>query len=128
MFDTLSNRFTGFFDRLRGRGCITEANIGEIMQEVRTALLEADVHVDVVEKFSDDVAKKAIGAEVMKTLHPEQVMVKIVHDELVQLMGPVDARIPFVTPGPTIILMAGLQGSGKTTTCGKLAKYILARG
>ena len=123
MFDTLSNRFTTFFDRLRGRGRITESNIGEVMQEVRTALLEADVHVDVVDKFVDEVAKKAIGAEVMKTLHPEQVMVKIVHDELVQLMGPLDSRLPFVADPPTIILMAGLQGSGKTTTCGKLALY-----
>src|SRR5204862_1983811 len=101
MFDTLSNRFSSFFDRLRGRGRITEANIGEVMQEVRTALLEADVHVDVAERFCDDVAKKAIGAEVMKTLHPEQVLIKIVHDELVQLMGPVDARLPFVADPPT---------------------------
>jgi len=128
MFDALSQRFAGVFNRLRGRGKITEENVAEVMREVRTALLEADVHVKVVKKFCDDVAAKAIGAKVIETLHPEQVMVKIVHDELVEMMGPVDPRIPFITPGPTIILMAGLQGSGKTTTCGKLAKYIVAKG
>jgi len=128
MFDALSQRFQGVFHNLRGRGKITDDNVADAMREVRTALLEADVHVQVARKFCDEVLEKALGAEVINTLHPEQVMVKIVHDELVQLMGPADPRIPFVTPGPTIILMAGLQGSGKTTTCGKLAKYIAAKG
>ena len=128
MFDALTTKFGAFFDRLRGRGRITEANIGEVMQDVRTALLEADVNVEVVEKFVRDVTAMALGAEVMKTLHPEQLMVKIVHDELVRLMGPVDSRLPFVSDPPTIVLMAGLQGSGKTTTCGKLALYCRARG
>ncbi|MEE8170161.1 MAG: signal recognition particle protein [Phycisphaerae bacterium] len=128
MFDTLSDRFGAFFDRLRGRGRITESGIHDVMQEVRTALLEADVHIQVVERFCSQVIEKAIGAEVMKTLHPEQVLVKIVHDELVRIMGPVDSRIPFVSNPPTIILMAGLQGSGKTTTCAKLAQYCLQRG
>ncbi|HSW45358.1 MAG TPA: signal recognition particle protein [Phycisphaerae bacterium] len=128
MFDALSQRFSGMFNRLRGRGKITEENVAEAMGEVRTALLEADVHVKVAKKFCDDVVAKALGAKVIETLHPEQVMVKIVHDELVSLMGPADPRIPFVTPGQTIILMAGLQGSGKTTTCGKLAAYVLAKG
>ncbi len=113
---------------LRGRGKITEENVAEALREVRTALLEADVQVKVVKKFCDDVLAKALGAKVIETLHPEQVMVKIVYDELVSMMGPVDPRIPFITPGPTVILMAGLQGSGKTTTCGKLAKYIIAKG
>lgn len=128
MFEALSDRFNTFFNRLRGRGRISEANIAEVMKEVRTALLEADVHVEVADVFIDNVVKKAIGAEVMNTLHPEQVMVKIVHDELVQLMGPVDSRIPFVSNPPTIILMAGLQGSGKTTTCAKLARYCQTKG
>lgn len=128
MFEALSKRFGDVFNRMRGRGKITEANVAEAMREVRTALLEADVHVQVVKKFCDDVMQKALGAKVIETLHPDQVLVKIVHDELVQLMGPVDSRIPYVTPGPTIILMAGLQGSGKTTTCGKLAKYVMSRG
>ena len=128
MFDSLTTRFQSVFSKLRGRGKITEENITEVMREVRTALLEADVHVKVARQFCDEVAQKALGAEVIHTLHPDQVLVKIVHDELVSLMGPADPRIPFVTPGPTIILMAGLQGSGKTTTCGKLAKYIVSKG
>lgn len=127
MFDTLSDRFSEVFRKMRGRGRITEENVREVMRDVRTALLEADVHLDVVKDFCARVTEQAIGAEVIKTLHPEQVMIKIVHDELVQLMGPVDSRIPWVANAPTIILMAGLQGSGKTTTCGKLAKYCLDR-
>lgn len=128
MFDSLTDRFHDVFRKLRGRGKITEENVREVMRDVRTALLEADVHIDVVKKFVADATQKALGAEIIKTLQPEQVMVKIVHDELVQLMGPVDSRIPWVSGGPTIILMAGLQGSGKTTTCAKLAKYCLAKG
>ncbi|GMU23445.1 MAG: signal recognition particle protein [Phycisphaerae bacterium] len=128
MFEALTERFSDVFRSLRGRGKITEENVAEALREVRTALLEADVHIQVVKQFADEVLKKALGAEVIKTLHPDQLLVKIVHDELVRLMGPVDPRIPFVTPGPTVILMAGLQGSGKTTTCGKLARYIMARG
>ncbi len=128
MFDALSDRFNEVFRKMRGRGRITEENITEIMREVRTALLEADVHLDVAKNFCAQVTEKAVGSEVIKTLHPEQVMVKIVHDELIGLMGPVDSRIPWVASPPTIILMAGLQGSGKTTTCGKLAKYCMDRG
>ena len=127
MFDTLSERFNSVFRNLRGVGRITEENVAEAMQHVRTALLEADVHVAVARDFCDEVHKKAIGAEVIKTLKPDQVLVKIVHNELVALMGPVDPRIPFASPGPTILLMAGLQGSGKTTTCGKLAKIVMER-
>ena len=127
MFDALSKRFSDVFGSIRGRGRITEENVAEAMRAIRTALLEADVHVEVARSFCDEVYKKAIGAEVIKTLKPEQVLVKIVHDELTALMGPVDPRIPFVTPPPTIILMAGLQGSGKTTTCGKLAKMVADR-
>jgi len=128
MFDSLSERLSGVFSKIRGRGRITEANIDEVMRDIRTALLEADVHIDVVKKFVAECQAKALGAEVIKSLSPDQVMVKIVFDELVQMMGPVDSRIPFVSDPPTIILMAGLQGSGKTTTCGKLAKYCMDRG
>lgn len=127
MFDALTDRLGNVFRGLRGRGKITEENVAEIMREIRTALLEADVNLEVARKFCDDVQQKAVGAEVVKTLKPDQVMVKIVHDELVQIMGPVDPRIPFVTPGPTVLLMAGLQGSGKTTTCGKMAAMLLKR-
>lgn len=107
---------------------MTEENVAEAMREIRTALLEADVHVEVARDFTDRVEQKAIGQEIIGTLKPEQVLVKVVHDELVALMGPVDPRIPFVTPGPTIVMLAGLQGSGKTTTCGKLAKLVAAKG
>jgi signal recognition particle subunit SRP54 len=128
MFESLSAKFGDFFRNLSGRGRITEVNVREAMEEVRTALLEADVHYKVVGQFCDEVVKKAIGTEVIKSLHPGQLMVKIVNDELVSLMGPVDTRIYYVTPPPTIIMMAGLQGSGKTTTCGKLAKFLLRQG
>jgi signal recognition particle subunit SRP54 len=127
MFETLSDRLKGVFRSLRGRGRITEENVSEVMREIRTALLEADVHLEVARSFCAEVEKKAIGQEVIATLRPADLMVKIVHDELVELMGPVDPKIPFVAPGPTILLMAGLQGSGKTTTCGKMAKMLLER-
>ena len=127
MFDALSDRLGNVFRGIRGRGKITEKNVAEMMREIRTALLEADVNLEIAKEFCDIVYEKAIGAEVIKTLKPEEVMVKIVHDELVNLMGPVDPRIPFVSPGPTILLLAGLQGSGKTTTCGKLAKMLIDR-
>jgi signal recognition particle subunit SRP54 len=97
------------------------------MRDVRKALLEADVNYNVVKKFCKDVTQAAIGAEVIKSLHPGQVMVKIVSDELTKLMGPVDTRIYFVSPGPTVIMLAGLQGCGKTTTAAKLAKYLVAK-
>ena len=127
MFDTLTSRFNDVFRSLKGRGKITEENVAEAMRLVRTALLEADVHLDVARWFCEEVQQKAIGQEVIKTLKPDQLMVKIVHDELVRLMGPVDPKIPFVSPGPTVLLMAGLQGSGKTTTCGKMARKLLAQ-
>src|SRR3989304_5323663 len=115
MFEGLTSRFNDVFQRIRGRGKITEDNVAEALREVRTALLEADVHIQVVKKFCDDVLAKALGAKVIETLHPDQVLIKIVHDELVQLMGPVDSRIPYVTPGPTVTLLAGLPGSAPPT-------------
>ena len=128
MFDALTDRFSSVFRSLSGRGRISEENVREAMREVRTALLEADVNLKVVNQFIDHVMQKAIGQEVIKSLQPDQLMVKIVYDELVNLMGPVDTNIYFVQPGPTVILMAGLQGSGKTTTCGKLAMYLKSKG
>src|SRR5881394_3072393 len=128
MFDTLTDKFNGIFRSLSGRGRISEENIREAMREVRTALLEADVNFKVVNDFTDHVIQKAVGQEVIKSLQPGQLMVKIVYDELVNLMGPVDTRVYFVQPGPTVIMMAGLQGAGKTTTCGKLAKYLVGKG
>ena len=128
MFDALTDRFNSVFRNLAGRGKISEENIREAMREVRTALLEADVNLEVVREFTEKVTEKAIGSEVIKTLQPAQQMVKIVYDELVALLGPVDPKIYTVSPGPTVIMMAGLQGSGKTTTCGKLARHLVRRG
>lgn len=128
MFDALTDKFSSVFRSLSGRGRISEENVREGMREVRTALLEADVNFKVVNDFTDHVLQKAIGQEVIKSLQPDQLMVKIVYDELVNLMGPVDTNIYFVTPGPTVIMMCGLQGSGKTTTCGKLAMYLKGKG
>jgi len=128
MFDTLTNKFSDAFRGLSGRGKISEENIREAMRDVRTALLEADVNLGVVKEFVEKVQQKAIGQEVIKSLKPGELMVKIVYDELVELMGPVDTKIYFVQPPPTIIMMCGLQGSGKTTTCGKLAKYLVSKG
>ena len=98
------------------------------MQEVRTALLEADVHLDVVKSFCSDVLEDAVGAEVIQSLKPGQQMIEIVNRRLVELMGPVDSHLMLVEPGPTVFMMCGLQGSGKTTTCGKLAALLKKRG
>jgi signal recognition particle subunit SRP54 len=128
MLEALSQRFNSVFRSLSGRGRISEENVRESMREVRTALLEADVNLTVVNDFCEHVISKAIGQEVIRSLQPGQLMVKIVYDELINLMGPVDTQIYFVQPGPTLIMMCGLQGSGKTTTCGKLALYLKSKG
>jgi len=128
MFESLTEKLNSVFRSLAGRGRITEANVSDAMRDVRKALLEADVNYNVVKQFCKDVTQAAIGAEVIKSLHPSQVMVKIVSDELTRLMGPVDTRIYFVSPGPTVIMLAGLQGGGKTTTAAKLAKYLVQKG
>jgi len=128
MFEALTDRLNGAFRNLSGRGKITEDNVRDAMREVRTGLLEADVHLDVVKKFTDEVTHDAVGTEVTKSLRPGQEMIGIVHTRLVELMGPVDSHIMIVEPGPTVIMMCGLQGSGKTTTCGKLAAYLRRHG
>ncbi|MDB5355820.1 MAG: ffh [Phycisphaerales bacterium] len=128
MLESLQSKFSDVFRGLSGRGRISEENIREAMREVRAALLEADVNVKVVKDFTDKVQEKALGQEVIRSLKPGELMVKIVYDELVELMGPVDTQIYYVQPPPTIIMMCGLQGSGKTTTCGKLAKFLVGKG
>ncbi len=128
MFENLQDKFGGVLRKLSGRGKISEANVADAMGEIRNALLEADVNYQVAKEFCDRCLEKARGQEVIKNLHPGQVMVKIVHDELVELMGPVDPQIHFVSPGPTVLMLAGLQGSGKTTTAAKLAVYCQKRG
>jgi len=128
LFESLTEKFNAVFKSLSGRGRITEANVSDAMRDVRKALLEADVHYNVVKKFCKDVTDAAIGAEVIKSLHPSQVLIKIVNGELTKLMGPVDTSVYFVSPGPTVIMLAGLQGGGKTTTAAKLGKYLVAKG
>jgi len=128
VFDSLTEKFNSVFKSLSGRGRITEANISDALREVRKALLEADVNYNVVKQFCKDVREAAIGAEVVKSLHPGQVFVKVVNDKLTELMGPVDSNMYFVSPGPTIVMMAGLQGCGKTTTTAKLGKYLVSKG
>jgi len=126
VFESLTEKFNSVFRSLAGRGRITDANISDAMRDVRKALLEADVNYNVVKQFCKDVTQAAIGAQVIKSLHPSQVMIKIVNDELTKLMGPVDTRIYFVSPGPTVIMLAGLQGGGKTTTAAKLSRYLVS--
>ena len=128
MFESLSNSITRAIDRIRMRGKLSRENIEQGMREVRTALLEADVNFQVVRRFLASVTEKAVGEEVIKAVDPSQQIVKVVHDELIELMGPGDSSIDFAPSGPTVILMAGLQGSGKTTTCGKLARLLHQRG
>ena len=128
MFDNLSKSLTSALTSLRGRGKLSEANMREGLGEVRTALLEADVAYDVVEEFLDRVAADAVGAKVLESLDPAQQLVGIVHRELVNLMGPVDHTIPFRAGEVTVLMLCGLQGSGKTTTCGKLARRIKEQG
>jgi signal recognition particle subunit SRP54 len=128
MFEALSERLGTVFRNLSGRGRISDENVREAMQQVRTALLEADVHLDVVKSFCDEVVAEAVGQEVTRSLKPAQQMIGIVHRKLTELMGPVDTHIMLVEPRPTIVMMCGLQGSGKTTTCGKLAAYLKTRG
>jgi signal recognition particle subunit SRP54 len=125
MLEALTERFSGVFRSLSGRGRISEENIREALRDVRTAQLEADVNHKVVKDFTDAVVTKALGQEVIRSLQPGQLMVKIVYDELVNLLGPVDTRIYLVQPPPTVIIMCGLQGSGKTTTFGKVARILV---
>jgi signal recognition particle subunit SRP54 len=128
MFENLTDRLEGVFKKLRGHGKLTEDNIQESMQEVRTALLEADVNFNVVKQFVAVVTEKAVGLEVSQALSPGQQIVKIVHEELVALLGGKNEQIRLDGRQPVIIMMAGLQGSGKTTTSGKLARMLKGKG
>lgn len=124
MFDNLTERLTRTFKNLSGKGRLTEENIQDALREVRLSLLEADVALPVVKEFITHVKEKALGQEVMTSLKPDQALVKIVHDELVHVMGDEREELNFKTQPPAVILMAGLQGSGKTTSTAKLAKYL----
>jgi signal recognition particle subunit SRP54 len=127
MFDNLTSRLTRTLEALRGRGRITEENIGETLREVRVALLEADVALPVVRTFIEAVKAKAIGSEVASSLTPGQAFIGILHRELVDLMGGPRAGINLRAQPPIIVLLAGLQGAGKTTTAAKLAQTRAAR-
>jgi len=124
MFDNLTDRLGGVLNKLRGQGRLTEDNIKETMREIRMALLEADVALPVVRDFVEQVKQKALGEEVMKSLTPGQVLIKIVNDELVRIMGEANERLNLAAQPPAVILMAGLQGSGKTTSVAKLARWL----
>ncbi len=124
MFDTLSDRLQEALGDVRSRGKLTEDDVNKAMRQVRLALLEADVNFKVVKEFTAAVKTRALGAEVLESLNPGQQVVKIVGDELTQLMGGSGRDLVFAKGGPTVILMAGLQGSGKTTACGKLARHL----
>jgi len=128
MFENLTDRLEGVFKKLRGHGKLTEENIQESMREVRMALLEADVNLNVVKHFIATVTEKAIGLDVSQALSPGQQIIKIVHDELVTLLGGNTEQIRLDGRQPVIIMMAGLQGSGKTTTAGKLARMLKEKG
>ena len=126
MFEHLTDRIQKVFKNLRGQGKITEANIEEALQEVRLALLEADVNLETVKLFLEKIKVKALGRDVSLSLTPGQVMIKIVHEELIQLLTPKDknaTKFKFAPAPPTLILLAGLQGTGKTTTAAKLALW-----
>lgn len=125
MFDTLSNRLQGTIQRLRGRGRLTDDNMKEALREVRMALLEADVALPVAKVFIENVKAKAAGKEVLSSLSPGQAVIKIVHDELVHLMGDENDQLNLAVRPPAVILLAGLQGVGKTTTVAKLARRLI---
>ncbi len=127
MFDNLSQRLQQVLKKLRGEGRLTEENIGEALREVRMALLEADVALPVVKSFIEDVRSRAVGKEVLTSLTPGQAVIKVVYDALVALMGEANDRLHLATRPPAVILIAGLQGSGKTTTVAKLARFLRER-
>src|SRR5579862_3586656 len=124
MFDSLSERLSGILDRLTRRGALTEADVEAALREVRRALIEADVALDVARSFSDQVKQRAVGVEVIKSVTPGQMVVKIVHDQLIETLGSDAQPIDLNAPAPVIIMMVGLQVSGKTTTTAKIAKRL----
>ncbi|HMS89047.1 MAG TPA: signal recognition particle protein [Acidimicrobiales bacterium] len=128
MFESLSDRFDGIFKKLRGKGRLSEADVDEVLREIRLALLEADVNFTVVKGLVARIRERAIGADLHEALNPAQQVIDIVHQELIATLGGETIRITFAAKPPTVILMAGLQGSGKTTTSAKLARWFKAQG
>lgn len=128
MFDRLSDKLTGIFKKLKGHGKLTEAQVEEALREVRLALLEADVHYKVTKGFIESIKARAVGEEVMRSLTPAQQVIKIVHEELTRLLGGESPRLDLGGKPPVAIMLVGLQGSGKTTTAGKLARRLKSQG
>lgn len=127
-FENLSEKLQNTFKKLKGKGVLTEADINEAMREVKLALLEADVNFKVVKEFVAQVKEKAMGTEVLESLTPGQQVIKIVNDQLIELMGGTNSKLTYSPSGFTVLMMVGLQGTGKTTTCGKLAAYLKKNG
>ncbi len=128
MFDTLSDRFDGIFKRLRGKGRLSEADVDEVLREIRLALLEADVNLDVVRNLQGRIRERAVGDEIHAALNPAQQVIKIVQEELTESLGGETMAITFASKPPTVVLMAGLQGAGKTTNSAKLAQWFKRQG
>ena len=128
MFQDLTEKFEGVFKKLRGHGKLTEKNIADVMREIRRVLLEADVNFKVAREFIARVQEKALGQEVLKSITPAQQVIKIIHDELTHLMGDRDSNLHFAGTPPSAVMLTGLQGSGKTTLAGKLARYLREHG
>ncbi len=128
MFEEITQKFELLFKKIRGQARITESNIAETMREVKRVLLEADVNYKVVKEFTEKVQQRAIGQEVLRSITPGQMLIKIIYDELVKLMGSTRSDIKFSPVPPTVIMVVGLQGSGKTTFCAKLANYFKHKG
>ena len=127
-FEGLSEKLQGVFKGLKGKGSLTESDINTAMREVKLALLEADVNFKVVKEFVASVKEKSLGKEVLESLTPAQQVIKIVNEELTELMGGTNSKLTYSPKGFTVYMMVGLQGTGKTTTCGKLANYLKKNG
>ncbi len=128
MFDSLSDRFDGIFKRLRGKGRLSDADVDEVLREIRVALLEADVNFTVVRTVVARIRERCLGAELAASLSPAQQVIKIVNEELVAALGGETFKLTYASKPPTVVLMAGLQGSGKTTNSAKLARWFKAQG
>lgn len=128
LFSGLSEKLNHIFSKMKSRGKLTELEIKQAMREIRIALLEADVNFSVVKDFISKVSEKAVGEEILKSLTPGQQVIKIVNDELVALMGSTNAKLEVSSKPPTVIMLCGLQGAGKTTMCGKLSQYLIKQG
>jgi signal recognition particle subunit SRP54 len=128
MFEALSDRFDGIFKKLRGKGKLSDADVDEVLREIRVALLEADVNFTVVKTIQGRIRDRAVGVEISEALNPAQQVIKIVHEELINALGGETMKLTYASKPPTVVLMAGLQGSGKTTNSAKLARWFKQQG